>query len=262
MRLIPLIALVLALMGPGTPVPSLAEAADCTFVLGFKDLHDVIPAILGDCVVDQRYSPQNGDGLQETTRGLLVWRKADNFTAFTDGYRTWVSGPFGIEQRLNTEHFHWEAVQQLRSAEYLLPLVDPQDRREKETPVRLANGEYSLVDPPLRIRATLLGDVVAVGDLDGDGVADGAAQLALNTGGSGTFLYLVAMVDRNTVLTQAGRAFLGDRVRVNRAGISDGIITLDMTVHGPNDPQCCPDQPETLRFKLEGDKLIGIEDVR
>jgi glucose/arabinose dehydrogenase len=25
-----------------------------------------------------------------------VWRKADNFTAFTDGVRSWINGPFGI----------------------------------------------------------------------------------------------------------------------------------------------------------------------
>ncbi|HUX86747.1 MAG TPA: hypothetical protein VMW65_07070, partial [Chloroflexota bacterium] len=50
----------------------------------------------------------NGDGLQMTTRGMLVWRKADNFTAFTDGYRTWVNGPYGFQQRLNRERFCWE----------------------------------------------------------------------------------------------------------------------------------------------------------
>jgi len=26
---------------------------------------------------------------------VLVWRKADNRTAFTDGYRTWINGPRG-----------------------------------------------------------------------------------------------------------------------------------------------------------------------
>jgi hypothetical protein len=37
-----------------------------------------------------------------------VWRKADNWTAFTDGYRTWVNGPAGLVRRLNTERFPWE----------------------------------------------------------------------------------------------------------------------------------------------------------
>ena len=39
----------------------------------------------------------------------MVWRKLDNWTAFTDGYRTWINGPNGLQARLNTEQFDWEA---------------------------------------------------------------------------------------------------------------------------------------------------------
>ena len=85
-----------------------ARAATCQFVLGFAALHDLIPPIVGDCLVGEHHNADNGDGLQETTNGLLVWRKADNFTAFTDGYRTWANGPFGLQERLNTERFAWE----------------------------------------------------------------------------------------------------------------------------------------------------------
>ncbi len=92
---------------PNDNTPALA--ADCRFVLGFSALHALIPGIVGDCKVDQHYNPLNGDALQETTAGLLVWRKADNFTAFTDGHSTWVNGPRGLQQRLNTERFDWEA---------------------------------------------------------------------------------------------------------------------------------------------------------
>ncbi|HLE81582.1 MAG TPA: hypothetical protein VJA25_09845, partial [Dehalococcoidia bacterium] len=84
----------LALIVLFLPIPgkSSAYAADCTFVLGFQAIHDTIPEVVGDCRVDQHYNPDNGDALQETTGGMLVWRKADNFTAFTDGYRSWVNG--------------------------------------------------------------------------------------------------------------------------------------------------------------------------
>ena len=41
--------------------------------------------------------------------GLLVWRRQDNWTGFTDGHRTWTSGPNGLELRLNTERFCWES---------------------------------------------------------------------------------------------------------------------------------------------------------
>jgi hypothetical protein len=39
----------------------------------------------------------------------MVWRKADNWTAFTNGHRTWVNGPFGVMERPNEERFEWEA---------------------------------------------------------------------------------------------------------------------------------------------------------
>ena len=85
-----------------------ASAADCEFLLGFKTLYELIPDIVGECRGSQQYNPYNGDALQDTTGGLLVWRKADNFTAFTDGYRSWVNGPFGLQERLNQDRFEWE----------------------------------------------------------------------------------------------------------------------------------------------------------
>jgi hypothetical protein len=91
-----------------------ADAAGCQFVLGFKALHDLIPDLVGDCLVDEHHNPTNGDGLQETTAwhghgGLLVWRKSDNWTAFTDGASTWVNGPYGLQKRANGQRLFWEA---------------------------------------------------------------------------------------------------------------------------------------------------------
>ncbi|MGE5618808.1 MAG: FxLYD domain-containing protein [Sphingomonadaceae bacterium] len=78
------------------------------FKLGFAALAARIPDIVGTPLEDERCGP-NGDSLQRTTTGLMVWRKADNWTAFTDGARTWVNGRFGIEERGNDERFDWEA---------------------------------------------------------------------------------------------------------------------------------------------------------
>jgi hypothetical protein len=80
----------------------------CGFSLGFAALHDLIPNVVGGCLENEHHNPANGDALQRTTGGLLVWRKADNFTAFTDGAHTWVNGPYGLQVRLNTEKFPWE----------------------------------------------------------------------------------------------------------------------------------------------------------
>ncbi len=81
----------------------------CEFRLGFATLRDLIGHdIVGDCLENEHYN-HIGDSNQQTTGGLMAWRKADNWTAFTDGYRTWINGPNGLVVRLNTERFPWEA---------------------------------------------------------------------------------------------------------------------------------------------------------
>lgn len=103
----------------------------------------------------------------------------------------------------------------------------------------------------------MVSNFVATGDLDGDGVPDAVAPLFLNSSGSGTFIYLFAMVDCNDVLVQAGRDFLGDRIKLNSDTISwEGAVTIYMVVQGPQDPLCCPTLQVTRRFRLEGDKLV------
>jgi hypothetical protein len=87
-----------------------AQAADCQFTLGFATLRNMIPEIVGSCIENEWHNAQNGDGLQRTTRGMMVWRKADNWTAYTDGYMTWINGPLGLQSRLNTERFAWEST--------------------------------------------------------------------------------------------------------------------------------------------------------
>ena len=89
-------------------IPSTATAADCEFRLGFKTIRDLIGHdIVGECGENERYN-SIGDSVQQTTGGLLVWRKADNWTAFTDGHRTWINGPNGLVQRHINERFKWE----------------------------------------------------------------------------------------------------------------------------------------------------------
>jgi hypothetical protein len=78
------------------------------FKLGFKALADQIPQVAGVPLENEHWGA-NGDSLQQTTTGLMAWRKADNWTAFTNGSRTWVNGPFGVMERANEERFAWEA---------------------------------------------------------------------------------------------------------------------------------------------------------
>jgi uncharacterized protein YkwD len=85
--------------------------APCEFKLGFKSLADQIPHVVGQPLEDEHWGA-NGDSLQRTTTGLMVWRKADNWTAFTNGSTTWINGPYGVQSRLNGERFLWERESQ------------------------------------------------------------------------------------------------------------------------------------------------------
>ena len=124
-RLVLLIAIV-GLVFSSQPV----LAQDCGFQLGFKALRDLIPDVVGDCLENEQHNPATGIAQQATSNGQLIWRKADNWTAFTDGQHTWINGPEGLQQRLNSERFPWETpapasmvtqrltLEQLRNAKY------------------------------------------------------------------------------------------------------------------------------------------------
>ena len=91
------------------PVRSAAAEEQYEFTLGFKTLAEMIPDGVGEPLENEHHDLDAGDALQQTSKGLLVWRKADNWTAFTDGYTTWINGPYGLQSRANEKRFWWEA---------------------------------------------------------------------------------------------------------------------------------------------------------
>ena len=100
-----LLAMAFATFGAGRVS---AGQPDCQFVLGFEALQAAIPDAVGDCLENENHDPSDRITRQQTTGGTLVWHKASNWTGFTDGYRTWVIGPRGLQQRLSIERFAWE----------------------------------------------------------------------------------------------------------------------------------------------------------
>ena len=90
------------------PWPAQAQES-CRFVLGFAALRESLGAQkVGTCLENARFNDENGNAEPRTSGGLLVWRKVDNFTAFTDGGTTWIAGPNGIQSRPNADRFSWE----------------------------------------------------------------------------------------------------------------------------------------------------------
>ena len=237
-----------------------AWAADCKFVLGFATLKALIdevegPDKVGQCLENEHFSPEKGAALQQTTGGLLVWRKADNRTAFTDGYRTWINGPYGLQVRLNTEHFDWEVpaalkLEVLKNAEYLSDW--PTGGKAK-----LTDGMFFEPYEPGSASGIylFLSEDVAYGDLNSDGATDAIVILDASGGGSGTFRYLAAVVNEAGQPQHVASALLGDRVRIESLAIQDGRIIVGLIGQGPGDGACCPTQEQTHAFQLAGDTL-------
>jgi hypothetical protein len=102
-------SLVSALVSQLALVPSPAHAQSCEFDMGFAALRSAMGTqSVGECVENAWYDEQ-GNAHQHTTVGVFVWRASDNWTGFTDGFRTWISGPTGLAVRSNAERFAWES---------------------------------------------------------------------------------------------------------------------------------------------------------
>ena len=138
---------------------------------------------------------------------------------------------------------------QLRNATYASQYVD-------EGTIRLTNGTFS--DTARRV-VVFFQPEYAAGDLDGDGSPDAAVVLSTNTGGTGTFQDLFVVLNSGDGVQASVSRFLGDRVPVERIRIEDGEIQLELTMHGPADPMCCPTLEVTRRFKLTAGELVELE---
>jgi hypothetical protein len=109
MRHIVAVLVVLMLVVSASRSPEVYGQTSCTFIGGFARLRDLVgPEGVGACLEDEHLNVENGNVEQRTVRGMLVWRKIDNFTAFTDGGTTWINGPSGLESRPNGERLAWE----------------------------------------------------------------------------------------------------------------------------------------------------------
>jgi hypothetical protein len=125
--------------------------------------------------------------------------------------------------------------------------------------IELHNGIYKekiIPDSSTELVVTL-SDKMAFGDLNGDGEEDAAVVLVTDPGGSGTFLYLAAVINQKGSPYNVASQLLGDRVKVKSLSIRSGEITVEMIKHGPADPMCCPTLETTQDYRLQGDKLVN-----
>lgn len=144
-------------------------------------------------------------------------------------------------------------LEALKNAEY-------QSEFAKDHKAKLTDGTYREKYQPGAATELVISlyPKYALGDLNGDGIDDAAVILVANPGGSGTFYDLAAVINQNGTPTNVASQLLGDRVQIKSISIKSGEIVLDMIVHGPSDPLCCPTVEVTRAYKLEGGKLVQI----
>jgi heat shock protein HslJ len=98
----------------------------------------------------------------------------------------------------------------------------------------------------------------AFGDLDGNNLEDAVVLLVESSGGSGSFVYLAAVLNLSGEPLNLATQLLSDRARVQALSVADGIVTVDMVAHGPEDPMCCPSQRVIETYELQGDELVQL----
>ena len=130
-----------------------------------------------------------------------------------------------------------------------------------------ASGEYTMVDggydedtgAPLGPLFIVLTADPVFGDLDGDGVDDAVFITVTNTGGTGRFHDVIAVLNDGGSPAPTAPVDIGDRTRIDELRIVDGTIEIDAVIHGPEDGGCCPSVPATLRFVVDGASLVPVE---
>jgi hypothetical protein len=125
--------------------------------------------------------------------------------------------------------------------------------------VKLTDGQYEgepFVEGGASRPTVFFSEPYASGDLDGDGVDDAAVLLVENSGGSGSFVYLAAVLNREGKPDNIDTQLLGERAQVQALTIADGQISVTMVTHGPDDPMCCPTQEEERIYELQQNELV------
>lgn len=108
------------------------------------------------------------------------------------------------------------------------------------------------------------GEIVktAIGDLNGDGINDGAFVFTYNSGGSGYFTYLLVFVASKKGAKSVGERALGDRSQAKSLKISHGAITLDILGHRSNDSASQPTQKRIVKFRVKDNALVGPDNLQ
>lgn len=102
----------------------------------------------------------------------------------------------------------------------------------------------------------------ACGDLNHDGIADGAIVYGYSSGGSGYFTSMTVYLCQKGKAVQIGEISLGDRSNPRKITIKNNKLVLDIMTHKESDPASTPTWHRTLTYTVKDQTIVGPDDVR
>ena len=146
-------------------------------------------------------------------------------------------------------------LNRLKDLEYHLKIIE-EVLPESKGIFQLKDGLYEHIYPDSEVGITATYQQGVLGDLNGDGLEDAVALVAINTGGTGIFVHMVAFLNQSGGPKQAAELLIEDRTVINSLKIDNGVIYMQRIAHSPEDAMCCPSEVVDEAYVLEDDQLI------
>jgi hypothetical protein len=141
-------------------------------------------------------------------------------------------------------------VNRIRQADYQLGLT------AVPRIVQLTDGRFEQGTPGAEdFLSVTVTDFTTRGDLDGDGVSEYAALVAESYGGTGVFVFLTVFSEADDKLVFRASSLVDDRPQINSLAMESGELFLDATVHGRDEPMCCPTLRTARHYRLVNNQL-------
>jgi hypothetical protein len=96
--------------------------------------------------------------------------------------------------------------------------------------------------------------------LNADGLDELVALISENYGGTGVFVFLVVYGNVNGALSFRTSTIVDDRPQLNALSVENNEIFLDATIHGFEEPLCCPTLRTTRHYRLAESGQLEMTD--
>jgi len=120
---------------------------------------------------------------------------------------------------------------------------------------KLRDGEYFVNSAEDQTSFEMIQSFTVSGDLNSDGIKDYVVFIFSSYGGSGLFPLAIARLSGPTGWVDTDAFEMPDRVDVQGTAIREGVLILNMRVHGERDGACCPSEKTVWKLRVEGGKL-------